>query len=292
MIELTQAEVTWALNSYCTLQCEYCRPEWKSGTIDHSIGEYLSIVEKLQTTRYKHHQTIYWRITGGEPLNFPDIGTLLKKIKEKSSIVELETSGEMDWFSFLRVSKLIDKLHLTYHHWQNDDIVNFILEQCSENNVSVSISIPLESGLIFECREKVSQFIQQGYNCREQVLLDAGGGFYKGYSQVDLNRIHGRDDSWEPEPVVFNPNVPIPGYIDLSVVTNKEFVYTGNPCYAGVDWLSINPKGFVTYSQCGGRNEPLNVFDPNWMPPDSAFPCTVNQCRSEQDQNKIRIHTA
>jgi hypothetical protein len=115
---------------------------------------------------------------------------------------------------------------------------------------------------------------------------------YRGYSQIDENRIYGRPDDWLPEPVVYDPNLPNPNYVDLSNVNNKDPVYTGKPCYAGVDWLYINPRGFASYSQCGGRNEHYNAFDPAWQPPAQSFPCTVNQCRSEQDRTKIRIHNS
>jgi len=128
-----------------------------------------------------------------------------------------------------------------------------------------------------------------GYACHEQLLRKEDGQLYPGYSIIDENRIYGRPDSWRPEPVIIDPTKPHPNYIDLSVANNTDPVYTGMPCYAGVDWLYIGPNGFVTYSQCGGRSEHFNVFDPNWQAPDNHFPCTVIQCRHSNDRNKIRI---
>lgn len=289
MINLEYAEVTWALNSQCSLQCSYCRPEWKAGSNDRTIDQYLSIVNKLQTTRYQHHSKIHWTITGGEPLDFPELGTLLKKIKEQPSIVCLETSGDITWFSYHRVATLVDKVHLTYHEWQNDDVFEFILEQCKENGTGVHINVPLAPGLIYESKAKVEHFRQLGYSCNEQVLHEPDGKLYRGYTQIDENRIHGLEDDFVPTPVVYNPNLPDPNYIDLTVVNKQDPVYTGSPCYAGVDWLYINHKGFVSYSQCGGRNEHFNAFDPEWSPPSSSFSCNVNQCRHEADRSKIRI---
>jgi organic radical activating enzyme len=292
MIELEYAEVSWALNAYCKFQCAYCQPQFKSGELDKSVDQYLDIIDKLQSTRYTHHSKIYWKIGGGEPLHFPHISTLLKKMKEKSSIVQLETSGDDTWFSLYGVINLLDKVKLTYHSWQNDDVFDFVLEQCQEKNVAVTIEVPLVPGLIFESREKVKRFKELGYTCNEQRLQDVDGQTHRGYSRVDVNRIFGRPDDWESTPIVpviRNPNKPDPNYIDLRIVNNIDPVYTGKPCYAGVDWLYINPKGFASYSQCGGRNEHYNAFDPSWQPPSNSFPCTVNQCRSEQDRTKIRI---
>lgn len=284
MIQLDYAEVSWALNAHCGLGCSYCHSQYKGGDIDKSVDQYLAVIEKLQATRYRHHSRIYWKISGGEPLQFPHLGTLLKKMKEKPCVIRLDTSGDDNWFSFFGVSGLIDSVKLTYHAWQNDDVFGFILEQCQEKNVKVSIEIPLLPGRILESRQKVKLYIDQGYDCNEQVLRDLSGNLHHEYSTVDANRINGRPDDWVPEPVIFDPR-------DLSVTNNSDPIYTGLPCYAGVDWLYINPKGFASYSQCGGRNEHYNVFDPNWQPPSDPFPCTVNQCRSEQDRKKIRIIT-
>ena len=289
MIQLEHAEVTWLLNAHCEFKCSYCDPQYRNGGLDRSLEQYLAVVEKLQNTRYQHYSRIYWKIGGGEPLHFPYLSAVLKKMKEKSCTIRLDTSGDDNWFSAFGILGLIDKIKLTYHSWQNDDVFGFILEHCEEKNVDVHIDIPLAPGSIIESRAKVQHFIDLGYSCSEQILRDLDGELHRGYSQLDSNRIHGRPDNWMPEPVVLDPNLPNPNYVDLSTVNNTDLVYTGSPCYAGVDWLFINPKGFASYSQCGGRNEHYNAFDPAWQPPAQPFACTVNQCRSEQDRSKIRI---
>jgi len=292
MIELDHAEVTWLLNAHCKLQCSYCQPQFRTGNLNRPVDQYLSAIEKLQNTRHQHHSKILWKIGGGEPLNFPGLSTLLKKMKERPCIIRLDTSGDDTYFSLYGVLNLIDRLKLTYHEWQNDDVVEFILEQCKEKNIDVSIEVPLVPGRIFEFRQKVEHFKSLGYECREQILYNENGKLYSGYSTIDENRIFGRADDYESVPVVIDPNMPDPNYIDLQIVNDTDPVYTGMPCYAGVDWLYINPNGFASYSQCGGRNEHLNVFDSAWYPPAQHFPCTMNQCRSEKDRRKIRISSS
>jgi MoaA/NifB/PqqE/SkfB family radical SAM enzyme len=289
MIQLEHAEVQWDLNGYCKFQCTYCQSQFKTGELKYSIDQYLTVIEKLQSSRYKHHSKILWRLGGGEPLHYPHLSTILKKIKEKPSITRLSTSGDDNWFTLYGVLNLIDEIELTYHSWQNDDIIDLILEQSKEKNVKVTITIPLIPGHILESREKIKQFKELGYDCNEQVLCNDDGQLYRGYTIIDENRIHGRPDNWLPEPVILDPTKPDPNYVDLSVANTADPVYTGSPCYAGVDWLHIGPNGFVSYSRCGGRSEHFNVFDPNWVAPDNHFPCTVIQCRHENDRKKIRI---
>jgi hypothetical protein len=283
MIEPKYAEVVWALNAYCQHRCTYCPAEYKNGELAHSVDQYLMVIEKLQQTRYQHYPKIHWKLGGGEPLHFPYLSIILKKIREKPAIVRLDTSGDDTWFSFTRIASLVDRVKLTYHEWQNDDVFELVLEQCKEKNITVSIAIPLLPGKIFESREKIKYFEARGYNCQEQILFENDGRLHLGYSLLDENRIFGKPDDCITERYQ-------PQYIDLSVINATDPVYTGKPCYAGVDWLSINPNGFASYGQCGGRNEHYNVFDPNWQPPNSWFNCTVNQCRSDQDRRKIRIN--
>ncbi len=282
MPNLEYAEVNWELNAHCKFQCAYCDSGYRNGGLDHSVEQYLTVVEKLQNSRYQHHDKILWKLSGGEPLHFPHLAAVLKKIKERNCVVRLDTSGDDTWFSYYAIAGLIDQIKLTYHSWQNDDVFDFILEQCQEKNTAVSIVVPLEPGYIFEARSKVQHFVDMGYTCNEKLLQGRSGELYPGYSRIDLNRIHGLPDDHEFE-------VSVPVYQDLSIADDSNPIYTGSPCYAGVDWLHINPKGFVSYSQCGGRNEHYNVFDPAWTAPCQPFACTVNQCRSEQDRRKIRI---
>lgn len=290
MAKLDYAEVTWVLNSYCQLQCSYCRSEFKNGQLDRNLDQYIAVIEKLQHTRYQHCNKIYWKISGGEPLHFPYLTSLLVKMREQECTIRLDTSGDDTYFSSLSALNLVDKIKLTYHSWQNDDVFDFILEQCTEKNIAVSIVVPLVPDKIYESRLKVEKFKSQGYLCSEQILYNRNGELYQGYSLIDANRIYGRPDDYIPDTIIFDPNKPYPKYIDLSVINDSDPVYTGLPCYAGVDWLHINEKGFASYSQCGGRNEHYNVFDPNWQPPSDYFHCTVNQCRNQQDRRKIRIN--
>jgi len=283
MIEPKYAEIVWALNAYCQHRCTYCPAEYKNGELNYSVDQYLTVIEKFQQTRYQHHSKIYWKLGGGEPLHFPYLSIILKKIRERPALVRLDTSGDDTWFCFSRIASLVDCVKLTYHEWQNDDVFESVLEQCTEKNISVSIAVPLLPGKIFESREKVKYFEAQGYSCQEQTLTENDGNPYLGYSLVDENRIFGRPDD-------FVAGRHRHQYIDPSVLKTTDPVYTGQPCYAGIDWLQINSKGFASYSQCGSRNEHYNVFDADWQPPNRWFSCTVNQCRSEcQDRRKKRI---
>ncbi len=288
MNKIPEAKVYWHLTDQCDAGCEFCPTKYRAGTNKRTVDEYLTVVEKLQISRYKHAEYIKWVIGGGEPLNFSGLNLVLRKIKEKPSMLRLDTSGMNSWFNFIETAEYVDHYRLTHHKWQNESVLNFIIDFCQENQKSFTVIVPLNPGQIFEDREKVESLCQQGIDAREKILYDdgKGGPFWAGYSSVDINRILGRPDDYVEPPA---PPPPPPVYIDFSKPPLDDSPsYTGLGCYAGVDDIYISHKGFASGSDCGGRDMG-NVFNENWQAPDSAFACPMNFCRSSNDRKKLRM---
>jgi organic radical activating enzyme len=60
-------------------------------------------------------------------------------------------------------------------------------------------------------------------------------------------------------------------------------VYTGQLCNAGVEFLNIGAKGWVSGSNC--NNQPLgNIWHTGWMPPQGPQRCTMISCVNDSDQ--------
>lgn len=284
---IDQAEIYWHLTDKCNIGCEYCFTRYRSNTNKRSTEEYLTVIEKLQNSRYKNAKTIKWKISGGEPIQFPGLSILLKKIKSQPSYVRLDTSGGESWFDLIETKQYVDQYKLTHHPWQNISVLNFIVDFCEQNQKSLGIVVPLYPGRIFEDRAKIEELKARNLNVRELVLTnDVTGGEWVGYSKVDINRIHHRPDDWEPPPPTEPPQ---PVYVDLSKPPVDDTPsYTGQGCYAGIDYIYISHKGYAAGSQCGGRDMG-NVFDGDWTAPDAAFSCPVNYCRHEIDRQRLRV---
>ena len=277
-------EINWKLNSYCEYGCEYCHGKWSKGSLDKTLDQYLDVVEKLQQTRYPHGDRIKWLIGGGEPLNFPNLNLLLQKIKSKPSQVRLDTSGGDSWFNVMEIINYVDQFRLTHHSWQNTSVLDFIIDHCKDNNKKIKVLIPLLPGKILEGKEKVAKLISQGVDAEPQTLKAANGDIFPQYSKKDKNLIRGLPEDYEDPPYIPEPYVP------LNVPpADGGFSYTGKLCYAGIDVLSINHKGFVTASDCGGRSSG-NVFEEGWLAPDGPFACPMLWCRSHNDRQLIRVN--
>ena len=281
---MKELEINWKLNSYCEYGCEYCHGKWSKGSLDKTLDQYLSVVEKLQATRYPYGDRIKWIIGGGEPLNFPNLNQLLQKIKEKNSYIRLDTSGGDSWFNVMEIINYIDAFRLTHHSWQNESVLDFIIDHCQENNKKILVIVPLHPGKILETREKINALTQRGVNCEEQVLNNADNSLWSGYSKKDKNLIRGLPEDYEDPPYVE------PAYVPLNEPPKDDSPsYTGKLCYAGVDTLRIDHKGFAVGSECGGRDIG-NVFEENWTAPNGPFACPMFWCRSANDRNTIRVN--
>ena len=277
-------EINWKLNSYCEYGCEYCHGKWSKGSLDKTLDQYLYVVEKLQTTRYPYGDKIKWFIGGGEPLNFPNLNQLLQKIKEKNSYVRLDTSGGDSWFNVMEIINYVDQFRLTHHSWQNVSVLDFIIDHCKDNDKKIKVLIPLLPGKILEGHKSVEELISRGVDAEPQTLKTANGEMWTQYSKKDKNLIRGFPEDYEDPPYVPPPYIPL-----NEPPKDDSPTYTGKLCYAGVDILNIDHKGFCNGSECGGRMIG-NIFEEGWMVPDGPFACPMLWCRSINDREKIRVN--
>jgi hypothetical protein len=159
------------------------------------------------------------------------------------------------------------------------------------------ISVPLYPGKILECRDYVNELKASGFKVKEQILRDSNFlNYWEGYAQSDINLIEGR--AADQDPIKYEikydvkqsePVIPDSTYVDLSVPPVDDTPsHTGDPCYAGIDYIEINSKGFVQGSKCRGRSMG-NIFHEGWKPEYEPFACPMLFCREEDDRNNIRI---
>lgn len=91
----------------CNLSCHYCDTTWANQTDCPSTTMTAEEIEVLVKESGVQNVTI----TGGEPLNRPDIGTLLKRLSCVPDIqIEIETNGSIDLLPYCNLSP---KIHFT-----------------------------------------------------------------------------------------------------------------------------------------------------------------------------------
>lgn len=294
---MQKSKVIWSLSSYCTFDCMYCPSKFRNGEITQSTESYINAASLIQDAMYGHVDHIVWSIKGGDPIAFPGISQLLKQIKTKPSSIAFHSSGGDNWFDMMEIADYIDYLNLTIHYWQNASVSNFILDYFKEKEKKITIAVPLQPGKILESKEYVKELIAQGFTVTEQILRDKNLlNYWEGYAQSDINLIEGR--AADQDPVKYEvkydvkqtaPVVPDSTFVDLSKPPEDSSPsLTGQTCYAGIDYMEIDSKGFVNGSKCRGRTMG-NIFHEGWKPEYQPFACPMLFCREEDDRNNIRM---
>jgi hypothetical protein len=289
---INKAEVHWQLNDNCTMGCSYCPTKYSGNTASRNIEEYLSVVRKLQDSRYKNAESIHWKLGGGEPLQFPGLGILLNAIRSKPNYVRLDTSGGETWFEIMAIKDMFDHIKFTQHSWQNPSVLNFAIDFCKDEGKRLSVVVPLMPGKILEGRTYIQELLDAGVEAYDLILYNDArkGDWWHGYSMRDINLIMGRPEDYVEPPIpIADPSLPDPNWVDPSIIKDPEWVYTGKQCFAGVDYLYIGAKGFASASDCGGRDLG-NVFKNDWQAPDTSFACPMFQCMHESDRTRIRVN--
>jgi organic radical activating enzyme len=294
---MQKSKVIWNLSSYCTFDCVYCPGKFRNGEITQSTESYINAASLIQDAMYGHVDQINWSIRGGDPIAFPGISQLLKQIKSKQAGVEFHTSGGDNWFDMMEIADYIDSLKLTIHYWQNTSVSNFILDYFKEKQKKITINVPLQAGKILESREYVQELVAQGFNATEQILRDGNLlNYWEGYAQSDINLIEGRPADQDPVKYEVKddikqtaPVIPEATFVDLSKPpADNSPSLTGQTCYAGIDYMEIDSRGFVNGSKCRGRTMG-NIFEPGWKPEYQPFACPMLFCRESFDRDNIRM---
>jgi organic radical activating enzyme len=276
-------KIIWQISGGCSHSCWYCLPKYRNNPDFRPLDDYLYVIDKLQNhgDRIKFPK-MYWKFNGGEPLQFPNFNIILRQVKSKDSIVKIETSGEDNWFALLEVIDYLNAVELTHHYWQNQNVLNYIIDLSKERNIDLKIKIPMLPGKMRDCIRLSEELKAQGNNVDEILLVKEDSQPLNEYSMLDFNLFNRRPEDWVPPP----PPSPT-GWVDPRVDDGAPS-YTGKPCYAGVDYIYISSKGFTNSSDCNGRMLG-NVFESGWLPADTPFPCPMMFCRSNNDHNNIRI---
>ena len=226
-------KIIWNFSGSCNNDCWYCHSTFRNYPYYKTTEEYLHVIDLIQN----HGQRslipkMNWKFKGGEPLQFTNFNILLKQIKTKDSHITIETSGGNSWFDILEVSGNVDELILTHHYWQNETVLDYLIDFMQEQDKKIKVFVPMLPDKINECRAIVQGLKDRGVEAIEQLLLNEQGGSIEKYSLRDLNIYYRRPEDWTPPPpappVPRDPNLPDPVWVDPRIDDGAP-VYTGKP---------------------------------------------------------------
>ena len=298
-----QTVISWTLNDYCKAQCEYCPINARGGGLPRETQEYLRITELLiDWYAVKQGRKLKWIFNGGEPLDMDGTVQILKLCKQSSEHITLHTNGGSLWMDWWAITPYVDNLILTFHFWQNPNLIKFIKDTFASKEKSFHITAPIRPKHVYEDVERVVALEDElGILIRKTHLYfnaDPTAGMLE-YSKDELRHITFYNlpkdrrvvkEPTPPAPPVESPLVKEKVYFQQTTwdqrykdTHNKNPSFAGQLCNAGIERLNIGAQGWVSGSNC--NNISLgNIWHAGWMPPQGPQTCGMISCVNEDDK--------
>lgn len=278
-----KTSIYWQVHNYCTGGCTYCPSNIWGGAEPRHVSEYIRVA-KIVINHYKSlGRTINWTFDGGEPLEFFDFAEVLKLCKDNDGHISLRSNGGKLWMDWWAIEPNIDRLFLTYHYWQNESLINYIVQTFQKNNKFIEIRVPIRPEFFDDDFSRAENTAQRlGIKVHKDILY-VNNHQYLGthnYTKDQLSLLFG--NKWTDD----NFGVKKEFKDRITDAINSSPVYTGAYCNTGIDYLYITGDGWVRGSNCD--NSPYgNIFNGNIELPTSPSVCKMLACTFTED-HKIK----
>ena len=272
---MLETKIHWQVSDYCTGGCTYCPKTYWGGEKPRDILEYVRVTKKMIDHYTSLNRRIIWYFTGGDPLEMFDFPMVLKMCKEANGNITIDTNGGKLWMDWWAIEPHVDYLNLTYHYWQNPNLIKFILQTFIAKGKSFSITVPIRPDF-FEKDFQRAELIEQDFSIPvgKQVLFNLGDsnlGF--DYTEEQLIKLDRPD-------LILSKTMTYHERLNETVIDHP--VFTGKLCNAGIETLKIN-NGWVRGSDCNslilGK-----IWDENFELPSQPHRCRIMYCGSGSDQ--------
>lgn len=277
------------LGYVCNYKCSYCAPSVHTGNTWINHEKLLNFIKKAAPT------TVL--LTGGEPTLYPTIETLLKKLKEGSS-VELTSNGSRSLSWWKTYSPFINKLTLSYHI-EHANIDSFIkkLEYLSDHRV-VTVYLCMMIDRFDECLEiskEISKIknvyiylkalkditIHKLFEYTDKQLLIMSNMIkpkvVTKYNDSSIN-VYGRNENNELDKLKIQ-----------TIVSNKENMYKGWVCWKGIHNMKLIWNGNLYKAACDLNDEKCfgNIYNDEVILSTEPEICQKDYCHCLMDVKMI-----
>jgi organic radical activating enzyme len=224
---------------------------------------------------------INWTFNGGEPLDMFDFPMMLKLCKEQGGTIDLTTNGGKLWLDWWAIEPHIDSLHLSYHYWQNPNLIRFIIQAFQKAGKHIDIMVPMRPNYFNEDLARALA-VESEFNIvvSKNVLYkeaDQSLGMYA-YTEEQLRIMRGEELVQE-----YNHEQETTFGERFEEKVNSNPSYTGQLCNLGIEKLTISHTGWVRGSNC---NSPLfgNIWNGTLGLPTGPSQCVMMACIDGSDQ--------
>jgi organic radical activating enzyme len=276
-----RTKIFWEISNYCTAQCSYCPSKYWEGEKPRSVTDYLRVTQQIIDHYNSLGRAIDWTFSGGEPLEMFDFPSVLKLCKEHNGTIDLTTNGGKLWLDWWAVEPNIDSLHLSYHYWQNPNLIKFIIQTFTSKNKPFEVTVPIRKTQFDEDMDRADE-LEQATGIRVIrdplfTMFDRNMGMID-YTVPQLTRLFGEE--WVKQYVT---DKPVPTFAEAhATLIQQSPVFTGRLCNVGIEKLNISATGWVNGSNCNTAH--LGSIWGGLELPTGPQPCKMQACTSHEDQ--------
>ena len=296
--------VEWDLGNECNQDCSYCPAVAKSGIFKNPDWDSVEIFAHKMLDYYDElGKRVMVNIGGsGEPTIVPWLPNLLRLLNNRSGGVTLSTnlSAPINWWS--EHANLIKNVAVTVHYEYTTlhDIMEK-LNLVAEQSRNISVAVPMIPSRFYAQLSDIEWFRNNtNYGPVPQIVFRdyTAGGEWTGYTddQREILRSYHNipsfkvDESKTPasEPTSsIGTRAPDPVLISTTVKTTTDVYltekddhrcFTGWQCYAGIDTLCIDSRGYVRRGWCAQLGQ-TQTHMTQWAWDSSPVTCNMAWCR-------------
>ena len=281
--------IAWDLGNYCNQDCSYCLAVHKAGNFSNGDWDIVeTFADKLMVFCEKAGKIPEIRFGGsGETTSVPYFGDLLRTLNNRARChIETNLSAPIEWWE--QYGYMINRIHgsLHYEYTTLRDSAEKI-QKIMEISNKVSITIPMLPNRFQEQLDDIAWAHETLgiYVGMQPLFINPTDPLYllKSYTEEQKQILQGGEP--RPSYVVESDSEPNQHltHIQLHYSENDELrEFTDWQCYAGIDTLVIDSRGYVRRGWCAQHTmEQVHMSAWQWsLEPQN---CRMMWCRHSHD---------
>ena len=289
--ERPKTYIQWTLGNQCNYHCSYCNEIFHKGDNPFPSEELIAEVCKDIVYHYDDlGRDVVFEFIGGEPTLSGDIKEIGKRLHNHPTNIVLKTNGSADiqWWKDAKkyLTNVVISVHKEFCDIDHiDEVIRVLLDDENSNPINVEILIPTRhEDHHWNWAIDTLNHYRKRFNLGNLQMLYSnfarGSNEYFPYSEKQwalYAKLHGL-----PVPTSRDENVKHESGIDIKVKDALDF--NGAKCYAGIDILVIDRKGFIWRGWCSQGGPIGSIYELPIQFPTEPIVCGLSRCGNGFDQ--------
>jgi MoaA/NifB/PqqE/SkfB family radical SAM enzyme len=282
-----KTKVQWQLGNKCNYHCTYCHHIFYDNT--QPFAEDSIILDTCKDIIFHYDdldRSVVFEFIGGEPTLLDKLPNITERLHNHPVDIVLKTNGSapLEWWQ--RAVKNLSDVVISVHREFCDlthikELIHFLKTNPYSHDINVEILIPVtnhDESWVWGITT-VRELKTLHDNVSLQMLYSnfgSGSTMYLPYSDEQWNQYKKLKGTQDTPVASDNLSKPIVGFKNLT-------------CFAGIDTLAIDYKGYVWRGWCSQGNSLGNIFEKNVVWPRDPIICQKEACTNGFDRQAQKV---